>query len=312
MAGPIKSQSLPGLRLPPLNALRAFEAAARHSSFTRAAGELCVTPGAVSRHVRKLEQSLGASLFNRGAGQVELTAEGIVYLAQIRTAFEQISEATAAARSHGANERLLRIHVPPTCAARWLVPRLVHFHADHPDISIQLTTSHDPVDFARDDVDAAIQYGPGVPSSLEGQALFPEVLLPVCSPRLAGRAPRVRAPHDLVGHVLLHSIRRPNDWPDWLSAAGVRGPSPDRTLAFENSTLTYEGAVEGLGVAVAQLAFVHDEIERGRLVAPIDVRLRSAAAYCLVFPAHKRAMRKVRAFAGWACREASMTRCVLD
>ena len=311
MAAPPKSHPVPSLRLPPLNALRAFEAAARHASFKRAAAELCVTPGAVSRHVQKLEQSLGTRLFRRSAGQVELTDDARTYLEAVRDAFVRISEATAAARESGAHERLLRVHVPPTCAARWLVPRLVHFHAEQPDIAIELTTSHDAVDFARDDVDAAIAYGATFPAGLEAEPLFGEVLVPVSNPAASRSAPRVRAARDLADHVLLHSIRRPDDWPAWFAAAGVRDIRLPRTLAFENSTLTYQGALDGLGVAIAQLAFVHDEVERGRLVVPLPVRLEAAQSYALVFPAHKSGLRKVGAFAAWAAREAAMTRAAI-
>lgn len=296
------------LRLPPLNALRAFEAAARHSSFTRAAEELCVTPGAVSRHILKLESFLGSKLFTRRHAQVELTPAGEAYLHEIRQAFERISRATTTTRAAGLNQRLLRIKVPPTCAARWLVPRLAHFHADHADISIQLTTSHDPIDFARDDVDAAVHYGRDIEPDHAGERLFNEVLVPVCSPQLASWNSAVRAPRDLAKHVLLHSIRRPNDWPDWFAAAGAPDVSIDKVLAFENSTLTYQGAVDGLGVAIAQAAFVLDEIERGRLVTPIGVPLRTDSAYFLVFPREKADLRKVRLFHHWVASEAEITR----
>jgi LysR family transcriptional regulator, glycine cleavage system transcriptional activator len=227
------------LRLPPLNALRAFEAAARHSSFARAADELCVTPGAVSRHILKLEAYLGTKLFKRAHAQVELTPAGAAYLLEIRDAFVRISQATTTTRTTGLNERLLRIKVPPTCAARWLVPRLAHFHAEHPEISIQLTTSHDAVEFGRDDVDAAVQYGREVGPGLASQRLFDEVLLPVCSVAVAAQQPALRQPRDVTRHVLLHSIRRPNDWPDWFAGAGVDDPPLDKSMAFENSTLTY-------------------------------------------------------------------------
>jgi LysR family glycine cleavage system transcriptional activator len=299
------------LRLPPLNALRAFEAAARHSSIKNAAEELCVTAGAVSRHVLKLEGYLGAKLFHRRHGSIELTPAGVLYLREIREAFMLISRATTTTRAAGLDERLLRLRVPPTCAARWLVPRLAHFHAEHPDISIQITTSHDAVDFARDDTDAAVEYGRDVAGDLVGDRLFGEVLLPVCSPALAAQPPRVREPRDFTGHVLLHSIRRPNDWPDWFAAAGAGGLNLDRTLAFENSTLTYQGAVDGLGIAVAQVAFVADELQRGRLVAPLDIRLHGEASYYLVYPKAKAKLSKVRLFGDWIASEASLTRALL-
>ncbi len=298
------------LRLPPLNALRAFEAAARHSSIKRAADELCVTPGAVSRHVLKLEAHLGVRLFARKHGSVELTPAGTRYLREIREAFALIARATSTTRS-GRDERRLRLTVPPTCAARWLVPRLGHFHAGHGDVSIEIATSHDPVDFARDEIDAAVHYGRSIAPGLAGTELFGEMLVPVCSPALASHPPPVRSARDLAAHVLLHSIRRPNDWPDWFAAAGAGSLELDRTLAFENSTLTYQGAIDGLGVAVAQLAFVGDELERGRLIAPVDVRLRGECAYFLVYPAEKAALAKVRMFQEWIAAEAARTRAKL-
>jgi LysR family transcriptional regulator, glycine cleavage system transcriptional activator len=295
------------LRLPPLNALRAFEAAARHTSFSRAAEELCVTAGAVSQQIVKLESHLGTKLFVRRHAQVSLTPAGEVYLQEVREAFQRIAQATHATRNAGLDERLLRLKVPPTCAARWLVPRLAHFHADHPDISIQLATSHDAVDFARDEVDAAVHYGRAVEEGLEGVCLLPEELVPVCRQDLLDQKP-VRVARDLVAHVLLHSIRRPNDWVRWFDAAGFPGAELGRLLTFENSTLTYQGAVDGLGVAIAQAAFVQDEIERGRLVAPFPLRVPGEASYQLVYPAAKAGMRKVRLFRDWAAREAAMTR----
>jgi LysR family glycine cleavage system transcriptional activator len=298
------------LRLPPLNALRAFEAAARHSSIKRAADELCVTPGAVSRHVLKLEGYLGVRLFDRGHGSVELTPAGMRYLEEIREAFALIARATGTTRS-GRDEQRLRLRVPPTCAARWLVPRLAHFHAQHGEFSIEIATSHDPVDFARDEIDAAVHYGRTIASRLAGAELFGEVLVPVCTPALASQPPPVRSARDLAAHVLLHSIRRPNDWPDWFAAAGAGRLELDRTLAFENSTLTYQGAIDGLGVAVAQLAFVGDELERGRLVMPLDLRLHGECSYFLVYPADKAKLSKVRVFQEWITAEAAQTRAKL-
>jgi len=300
------------LRLPPLNAVRAFEAAARHASFKRAAEELCVTPGAVSRHVAKLEAYLGVALFTRKQAQVTLTRAGDLYLQEIREALSRISRATASTRTGGFDERLLRIKVPPTCAARWLVPRLAHFHADHPDISIQIMTSHDAVDFAHDDVDAAIHYASDIDADVVGERLFGERLVPVCTAAVAAHRPAVHSARDFGQHVLLHSIRRPNDWPEWFAAAGAGDLAITRALAFENSTLTYQGAIDGLGVAMAQVAFVADEIERGRLVAPVDFRLRGAASYFVVCPREKSRQRKVTLFNRWIAREAAITRTLLD
>ena len=296
------------LRLPPLNALRAFEAAARHASFTRDAEELCVTPGAVSRHVAKLEGFLGVRLFRRHHTHIDLTPAGARYLAEIRDALERISRATAGTRAARLDEQRLRIKAPPTCAARWLVPRLAHFHAEHRDVSIEINTSHDAVDFGADEVDAAVNYGHGIDAALDGERLFGELLVPVCTPAVAGQAPPIRTARDFVRRVLLHSIRRPNDWPNWFAAAGVRDIAIDKTLAFENSTLTYQGAMDGLGVAIAQVAFVADELAHGRLVAPIDFRLHGETSYHFVFPREKAKLRKIRLFYRWITREAAETR----
>ena len=171
--------------------------------------------------------------------------------------------------------------------------------------------AHNAVDFGRDDVDAAIQYGSEVGPEFVGQRLFDEVLVPVCSATVAAQQPVLRRPRDVIRHVLLHSIRRPNDWPDWFAGAGVDDPPLDKSMAFENSTLTYQGAVDGLGVAIAQVAFVIDEIDRGRLVAPIDVRLPSELGYFLVIPREKAQLRKLRLFDEWAAAEAATTRAAM-
>ena len=290
--------------LPPLNALKAFEAAARHLSFVRAAGELCVTQGAISRHILKLEDFLGVKLFIRRHRQVELTREGATYLWEIRSAFTRISEATA---SLGvlADEATLKVKLPPTCAIRWLVPRLARFHALHPEISVQVTTSHQPVSFGREDIDVAIQYKPKAERGLVVDRLFDEVLLPVCSGQVMAKGPAVAVPRDLERYVLLHSIQRPGDWPQWFEVAGLPGFAPPRELILENSSLTLEGAANGLGVAIAQVAFVADELTTGRLVAPIDIRLRSGEAYFVVFPKEKERLRKLRAFRDWLAEEIS-------
>ncbi|HJS33136.1 MAG TPA: transcriptional regulator GcvA [Alphaproteobacteria bacterium] len=294
------------LRLPPLNALRVFEAAARHASFKRAAEELCVTQGAVSRHVQKLEGDLGAKLFARHHRQVRLTTEGTEYLAIVRDALGRISQATNSLRSRG-EERMLKVKLPITCAVRWLVPRLARFHGLHPEISVQITTSHDRVDFRREDIDVAIHYGHRADKGLASETLFNEVLLPICSPKLLRRPPPLRSPRDLAHHVLLHSIRRPDDWRQWLTAAHASDVEGEHSLIFENSSLTYQGVTDGLGLAVAQLAFAADDLASGHLIAPFDIRVRNHLAYMLVFPAERAATQKIRRFRDWITAEAEAT-----
>lgn len=292
------------MHLPPLNAVRAFDSAARHLSFRKAAEELCVTPGAVSRQVANLEAFLGARLFVRRHRQVALTRAGKMYLADVREGLARIAQATAAL-DRRSNDDVLRLKLPPTFALRWLVPRLGRFHAHHPDISVQITTSHAPADFATEEVDAAVQYSTDVAKGFLGERLFEEVLVPVQHARL-GAGPC--APQDLADRVLLHSFQRPDDWQRWFAAAGVPEAEIRQSLVFENSGMTYQGAMDGLGVAMAHVAFVADELRSGRLVCPVPVRLEGKVAYCLVYPkAHARSA-SLRAFHRWLAHEAWLTR----
>ncbi|MGQ0675955.1 MAG: transcriptional regulator GcvA [Rhodospirillales bacterium] len=298
------------LRLPPLNALRAFEAAARLTSFKRAAEELCVTQGAVSRHIQKLEADLGAALFTRRHRQVQLTKEGAQYLVTVRDAFSRISQASTSLRTR-AEDRMLKVKLPITCAVRWLVPRLARFHGLHPEISVQITTSHEPVDFGREDIDVAVHYGGRAEQGLTAERLFGEVLVPICSPKLLARGPALKQPRDLANHVLLHSIRRPRDWPQWLELAGAGDVEGEHGLTFENSSLTYQGVTEGLGLAMAQLALVAEDIAAGHVVAPFKARVENDLAYILVFPSERATLRKVAAFHAWIAREAAATRAMM-
>lgn len=287
--------------LPPLNALRAFEAAARHLSFKLAGRELHVTPGAVSRHIANLEAYLGARLFVRHHRQVVLTRAGKAYLRDVRDGLHRIAHATGVLMS-GCDENVLRIKSPPTFAIRWLVPRLAEFHARYPDMSVQVTTSHDPVDFDFDDVDAAIQYGAALDRTLAGERLFREVLVPVCSPKRAGPSGTM-SPRDLAAEVLLHSLRRPDDWPRWFEAAGAPGLDLKQKLVFENSSLTYQGAIDGLGVAVAQIALVRDELMAGRLVTPSRIAVKRDVSYFLAYPRERARRKKFKLLQGWIARE---------
>jgi LysR family glycine cleavage system transcriptional activator len=295
------------LALPPLNSLRAFEAAGRHLSFKEAATELCVTQGAVSRHVLNLESFLGVNLFVRSHRQVNLTPAGVAYLQEARDALLRISDATTRARAR-TDERTLRIKAPPSCSIRWLVPRLGRFHARHPDIAVQVTTSHDPVDFERDEIDVGIHYGVEAAKNWRHERLFNEVLIPICNRSLFGRGRKRHTPRDIASQVLLHSLRRPTDWRQWLDAAGLSRFSATQELTFENSTLTYQGALDGLGIAIAQKALVAEEISSGRLCAPSDIEVRNPVAYYLVHPDRRQTPAKVQAFQNWIASEAGITR----
>jgi LysR family glycine cleavage system transcriptional activator len=284
-------------RLPPLNSLRAFDVAARHRNFSRAAIELRVTQGAVSRHVAKLETALGSRLFRRRGRQLELTAEGAQLHTFVREAFERINEGVDLL-SRAPGELILKIKVPPTLGIRWLIPRLVQFHALHPEIDVQITTSHQPVDFDQEDVDVAVHWGSGDWKGLTADFLLGEELTPVCSPDILIDKP-LREPADLSEQVLLQSMNRTNDWRIWLEAADVEGVDWTRALKFENSGLTYQAAIDRLGVVVAQCAFVADDLATGRLVAPFPLVVPGERAYFLVLPVRRRHHHKVLVFRDW-------------
>jgi LysR family glycine cleavage system transcriptional activator len=294
-------------RLPPLNAVRAFEAVARNGSVTGAARELSVTQGAVSRHVTSLEGWLGTRLFTRTRRGVTLTAKGAAYFRTINGALDQIDFATQRVQK-GPEGNQLRLKLPPTFAIRWLVPRLAAFHALHPGIDVQITTSHEIADFDREDVDACIHSNHEMPAGPGYRRLFGEVLLPVCSPRLLERRPRLRVPRDLAKHQLLCSMNRPRDWPTWLAAAGVAHLDGNGGLEFENAALAYQAAIDELGIMIAQRALVEDDLASGRLVAPFAVAVRTSGAYYLAYPPNRPRSPRVAAFEDWIVMAAQRVR----
>ena len=293
-------------RLPPLTALRAFEAASRNPSFTHAAAELAVTQGAVSRHVAALEEWLGVVLFERKMRGVSLTPKGAQYARIVRGALDQI-EYGARQLQQAPEATTLRLKVPPTFAIRWLVPRLARFHAQHRDIDLQITTSHQPVDFDREDVDACIHSDPEPPPHARFHRLFGEIIEPVCSPGLLQRDPTLRAPEALAHQVLISSMHRPRDWPTWLAAAGVAHINGNSGLRVENSALAYQAAVESVGVVIAQRAFVDDDLRNGRLVAPFALPVAADGSYYFGYPTQRPRSERVAAFEAWIVREAART-----
>jgi LysR family glycine cleavage system transcriptional activator len=291
-------------RLPPLNALRAFEAAARHLSFTKASDELCVTQGAVSRHIAGLERELGTPLFLRRHRAVELTVKGSAFFHALRDAFDRIEDAARQAQPPAAG-KTLRIKLPPTFAIRWAVPRLARLHALDRTIDVQITTSHAHVDFEREEVDVAIHSGREPPSGVVAKRLFGETLLPVCSPALLTGSRILKSPTDLAGHVLLCSLHRPDDWPTWIAAAGLSGIDGNNGLKFENSSLAYQAAIDRLGVAMAQKVLVAEDLAAGRLVAPFGLEVETDGGYFLSYPRRSTMPETVRLFERWICEEAA-------
>jgi LysR family glycine cleavage system transcriptional activator len=291
-------------KLPPLNALRAFEAAGRYLSFTGAAEELLVTQSAVSRHVGALEDWLGVKLFFRRQRGIELTARGEAYFRALSSALDEMDHATRRVRDN-TDETLLRLKLPPTFAIRWLVPRLYRFKALHPEIEVQITTSHNPGDFEREDVDVFVHSEFGPPSGEGYRRLLGETLMPVCSPKLLERSPPLLEPGDLSRHVLLSSSNRPRDWPLWLAGAGVPGLETRDAMIFDNAALAYQAAIDALGVVIAQQALIQDDLDNGRLVAPLSQRVATQGAYYLAFHPHRPKAPRVAAFETWLIGEAA-------
>lgn len=291
--------------LPPLNALRAFESAGRHLSFTKAAAELNVTQAAVSHQIKALEERLGLTLFKRQNRRLLLTDAGQAYLPSVRDTFEGLARATERlmARDRGG---ALTASVLPSFAAKWLVPRLGRFREAYPDIDVRLSTDLSLSDFNRADVDVAIRYGQGDYPGLESVRLMTEELFPVCSPALLRGGKPLRKPADLQFHTLLHDDFQV-DWRLWLLAAGVKGVDPARGPTFTDSSMVIQAAVEGQGVALARSVLSASDLAAGRLVKPFEVSMQASWAYYLVYPPATRDSPKIAAFRNWLLIEAKAT-----
>lgn len=284
-------------KLPPLNSLRAFEAAARLGSFSLAADELCVTHGAISRHVQQLEVWLGRPLFDRYNRRVALTEAGSSYLAEIGASFDRIAIATAQQTQRG-QQKLLRVSAPATFSLRWLVPRLFSFQLVNPTIEVRLSTSNEPIEKLRDDVDIIIRGGPKNIDGFVAEEFLSEVRLPVCSPRiLEGKS--LKRPSDLVNFTLLHAATYPSMWPDWLAEAGHAHLTPRQSLTLEHFYLTLQGALDGLGVAMGPTALVADDIAEGRLVRPFEGPALPPWRYVTYIAVSRFEDRAVQAFRDW-------------
>jgi LysR family glycine cleavage system transcriptional activator len=288
--------------LPPLNALRAFEAAGRLGSFKEAAAELHVTHGAVSQQVRLLEEWLGAPLFERHNRRVVLTPAAQTYLAGIGPLFDQLSQATARYGLSDAVSRTLTVNAPATFVLRWLVPRLANFRAAHPDVEVRIETSNEPVEALKDSYDIVIRGGPDTFYGYSMRPFLSEERIPVCSPALLKRMP-LRAPEDLGRHTLLHTSSLPRVWPDWLARADVASLRPAAVLTFDHFYLTLQAAVDGMGIAMGPTALVSDDLAAGRLVAPFDGPRLPSRSYCTYVAEAKSADELVVLFCAWLARE---------
>ncbi|MCG8695193.1 MAG: transcriptional regulator GcvA, partial [Minwuiales bacterium] len=293
--------------LPPLNALRAFESAGRHLSFTKAAAELNVTPAAVSHQVKALEELLGVPLFRRLTRALRLTDAGRAALPTLSQGFDTLAQGVEQVRAHS-ESGVLTVSVSPSFGAMWLVPRLERFRIRHPDIEIRIDGTDRLVDLARDDADVALRYGPGGYKGVRVDWLFSQVNTPVCSPVLLSGEHPLRRPDDLRHHTLLHI-----DWKDaeaswrmWLLAAGLHDIDPTRGPRYTMESMAVQAALDGHGVALVGDMLVADHLESGRLVRPFDPSLSTplSFAYYLLSAQSSAAQPKVAAVRDWPLVEA--------
>lgn len=288
-------------KLPPMTTLPAFEAAARHLSFTKAAEELFVTHGAISRAVKNLEEQLGVTLFERGTRSVQLTAVGEPYARAVREVLDQLAVATTVATTRR-SDTTLTVSTSGGFAGKWLVPRLYRFHRAHSEIDVRVSTTGNLTNFSGDGIDVAIRYGGGDYPGLTSEFLAGEEVSPVCSPRLMDGEHPLLEPSDLKHHTLIRD-GYPIDWAAWLESAGVKDVDPNGGLTFDSYTFAIEAAVQGEGVALGRTMLVEGDLAAGRLIRPFDIALRAQSSFYLVYPPEAIRQRKVKAFRDWLCSE---------
>jgi len=309
-------------RLPPLNALRAFEAAARHLSFKNTALELSVTPTAVSHQIKLLETSLGWPLFDRLTRALALTPQGEAMLPKVREGLECFAAAVESAHQRVGHGRLIVV-LPPSFATRWLVPRLRRFALAQPSLSLQVIRSLnaidgnqvvgaaalEPVDLRQEDSLVAIRFGNGAYPGYHVDRMFGSDYIAVCSPKLLETGPPLRVPSDMRHQVLLHDDATANErsgprWEDWFRLAGVSGVDTRAGTHFGDSGMAYVAALDGLGVALASRPLVANAIAQGRLLAPFDIAVGQNYAYFLVIQESISGRPMVQAFRQWLLEEA--------
>lgn len=296
---------LPMKRLPSLNALQVFDVVARHGSFTRAAGHLCLTQGAVSRQILALESFYQFPLFKRTPKGLTLTAEGELLLPTVRESFARIEEVSMRL-SRRRTELALKV---PTCMMQWMLPRIMRFQAEHPELQVQITTTWEHhVDFRMEPFDAAVIYAPGAGPDMHAIPLFEERLTPVCAPSLLERQP-LASLEDLLRHTLLHPTRDHRDWKRWLDHAGAPHVDSTRGLSFETLDLATHAAIDGYGIAIGDRTLVDESVAAHRLVMPFDVSLPTGMGYYFVYPRGSEQQQKIQLFGDWIADERAW-RCV--
>ncbi len=296
-------------QLPPLNSLRAFEASARHLSFTKAAEELNVTPAAISQQVKLLEDYFDVKLFKRLTRAIKLTAAGESILPILREGFDTLSQADNVLRNRY-SDKLLIVSVPPGFGAKWLLPRLDHFRASAPEYEIRIDATDILVDFEHDNVDVALRYGNGQYPGLIADCLITERIIPVCSPTLLDGNYPLNTPEDLHHQVLLHNTwatdnDSPTNWQAWLKAAGVKNGHTIEGIHFNQDALVLQAAIDGQGVTLVDAQVASNDIKNGRLIQLFSGEYEKSSNFCyyLVYPEHHLKYSKVAAFRDWILHE---------
>jgi len=290
-------------RLPPLNALKVFEAAARHESFTRAAAELSVTQGAVSHQVKALEAQLGIKLFNRERQRLVITEAGREYLTVVRDALDRLALGTERLLQRQ-NAGVLTVSTSPDFAAKWLVHRLGHFAEAHPEIDLRVSATLHHVDFAREEVDLAVRHGDGNWPGLDTVRLSSEQLFAVCSPKLLTGRRRLGKPSDILKYPLIHMDSRA-DWAKWLQAADIEDAAVIHGPVLNRASMVIDAAINGQGIALARTTLSAWDLINGRLVRPFPETLRLSKTYWIICPKATAALPKIVTFRDWLLAEAS-------
>lgn len=278
-----------------LGPLRVFDAVYRSGGISRGAQALHVTPGAVSQQIKQLEVMLGVLLVQKAGREIEPTEAGLLLAKGLADLFDRI-EAVLDEVTEAGNPRKLRLKVLPTFAIKWLVPRLANFYAAHNDIDIEIATVSRAEELQLDNADFVVRHGIGEWPGLHVDLLFDEAFVPVCSPDLAKT---ILTPHDLLEAQLLHSMMRPEGWPTWLGAAGLGAAQPTRNVTLANAALCVQAAVNGLGVAIAQSAYVRDDLASGKLVYPFKQEVRTEFGYFLLCDPAKANTQPMKLFREW-------------
>ncbi len=301
-------ETFPGLR-----SLRAFDAAARHLSFSRAAEELHVTPAAISHQIKELEDQTGVELFTRTSRSMKLTKAGDVLFEASRETLDTLSRALNRMRRL-TTQNQLRVSSAPSIAAKWLVPRLDRFFATFPGADVRVDISAAPVDFARDDADVAIRFGLGKYPGLRADLLFHDKVFPVCSPKIITKDKPLKMPRDLLKHTLIHLDweAQGSPWPNWrmwMLAAGIKDFDSTAGLHFDHTALAVQAALDGFGVAMGDSNLVADDLAAGRLIKPFELSLKAPAdfAYYIISPVELAEQPMIMAFRDWCLTEARAT-----